>query len=86
VSNKISEALNNAIDSGKVGYGYVSDPAAARYVMDGLIDAENAVPIADECVYVLKQIISDLPTSRDWLDPGLERRARALLKKLEASQ
>lgn len=29
---------------------------------------------------VLKQILQDLPQKRDWLDPALEREARALIK------
>lgn len=33
---------------------------------------------SDEALQVLKQIIHDLPSNKDWLDPHLEARARAL--------
>lgn len=29
---------------------------------------------------ILRQIVNDLPTNRDWLDPDVERVARAALK------
>ncbi len=41
-----------------------------------IIDSETRLP---EYRYVLTQILTDLPTKRDWLDPDLEKRARELL-------
>ena len=32
-----------------------------------------------EALWLLRQIIDDLPVSRDWLNPGVERQAKALL-------
>ena len=34
----------------------------------------------DRAMWLLRQILTDLPTSRDWLDPAVEREARALIK------
>ena len=42
------------------------------------LEATNAVLLE-----VLEQIISDLPTNRDWLSPDLEREAKQLIKKAE---
>lgn len=36
---------------------------------------------APELLAVLEQIIRDLPTKRDWLDPDVEARARAAIAK-----
>jgi hypothetical protein len=33
--------------------------------------------------YLLRQIMSDLPKRRDWLDPEIEKEAKDILKKLE---
>jgi len=35
---------------------------------------------AEAAEAVLKRILSDLPRNRDWLDPDLEKMARALLR------
>jgi len=45
--------------------GFEADAAA-------LLAGENAIEI-------LKQILQDLPTKRDWLDPVLEARAKAVI-------
>lgn len=47
---------------------------------------KNATLIAEspEMYDVLKQILQDLPTNRDWLDPVLEKRAKAIIYKLNA--
>ena len=34
-----------------------------------------------ESLIILKAIINDLPTSRDWLDPEIEKAAREVIKK-----
>jgi len=36
----------------------------------------------ERLLYVLKRIINDLPTNRDWLDPDLEKEAREIIKEL----
>jgi hypothetical protein len=46
---------------------------AVQAWVDTMRDAKNAA------LTVLRLIIEDLPTNRDWLDPTLERRARALV-------
>ena len=62
----------------------VSDVQRAAY-KSGLVEgrkqgeATNAVLLE-----VLKQIITDLPTNRDWLSPDLEREAKQLIKEAEA--
>jgi hypothetical protein len=37
------------------------------------------IAAAPDLLYVLRQIIADLPANRDWLDPQVERMAHALL-------
>lgn len=39
----------------------------------------------DEAVFLLKQILQDLPAKRDWLDPSIERQARSLTNLLGLS-
>jgi hypothetical protein len=39
------------------------------------------IAAAPELLYALQYIISDLPTNRDWLNPALERMARAAIAK-----
>lgn len=41
------------------------------------------IAAAPELFYALRQIISDFPARRDWLDPDLERIARAAIAKAE---
>ncbi len=41
--------------------------------------AEIAINAHDKLVHLLRHIINDLPQRRDWLDPDIEREARALL-------
>jgi len=40
-------------------------------------------PIKEGLAYILGQIINDLPTNRDWLDPALEKSAVSILKNVE---
>lgn len=40
--------------------------------------------LLDNAVWVLKQIIDDLPINRDWLDVNLEAYARNVLKEAQA--
>jgi hypothetical protein len=40
----------------------------------------NLVPMLAD---VLRDIVRDLPSKRDWLDPGIEARARAALAAVE---
>jgi hypothetical protein len=53
------------------------------------VDAANASRFVlcwfahDELTHVLKAILRDLPTKRDWLDPDIERRARAILDEVK---
>lgn len=52
--------------------------------MDCAIDkVANAhlISSAPELYYALQSIVDDLPSSRDWLDPVIERTAREALKK-----
>lgn len=43
----------------------------------------NAEETAQAAVSVLKQILSDLPSNRDWLDPAVELAARNIIKQTE---
>ena len=58
----------------------------ARLRGDLAAQVENDEQLAKENVkarWLLSQIITHLPTSRDWLDPDVEREARALLNQKE---
>jgi len=63
--------------------------ARLREMIDDLacfgLDADGAAALlaGAEALEILKQIIEDLPTKRDWLDPVLEKRAHAALARLE---
>lgn len=37
--------------------------------------------IADDLAYCLNAILQDLPPKKDWLDPSIERHAKAIVKK-----
>ncbi len=37
-------------------------------------------PVKDQLIFVLEQIIKDLPRNKDWLDPTIEEMAEGLLK------
>lgn len=54
-----------------------------RQDMSGVSEANArltaAAPIA---IHLLKRIIDDLPSNRDWLDPSIEREARSLIHSL----
>jgi hypothetical protein len=39
------------------------------------------IAAAPDLLYALQQIVSDLPSNRDWLSPDLERAARAAIAK-----
>ena len=41
------------------------------------------IAAAPDLLYCLQQIIRDLPTRRDWLDPVIEKMARAAIAKAE---
>ena len=56
------------------GIGSVAIPATyTAQVAAALLDGAEALEI-------LKQIIGDLPTNRDWLDPVLEARAKKVTR------
>jgi len=84
------EALNIAVETGQVNKdmkslrksGLVSeniwsdteheyDPEKGYYIPD---------PVQKQLKHVLRQIINDLPTNKDWLDPALEKMAREIIK------
>jgi hypothetical protein len=84
------EALKIALESGQVNSdmdtirqsGLISeniwadtdhkyDPEKGYYIPD---------PVQKKLNYVLGQIINDLPTNKDWLNPALEKMARELIK------
>ena len=43
------------------------------------------IAAAPDLLYVLQQILNDLPTKRDWLDPLLEQHARAATANAQGS-
>jgi len=45
-------------------------------------ELHEAQAMQKHLVEVLRQIIADLPMRRDWLDPHLEKRAKALLNEI----
>jgi len=53
------------------GYYQVSIP---NYKGGEVVNAEAY----DKALFLLRQILQDLPTNRDWLDPQIEREARQL--------
>ena len=53
------------------------------YESDVVVDARICAEIETEKMHaesILRRIIADLPQNRDWLDPQLEREARAILR------
>ena len=50
---------------------------------DGSERARLIATKAPELYEALRDLVGDLPTSRDWLDPYLENRMRALLAEIE---
>jgi len=63
-----NEAVMTGIELGR-------EESAARI---GKLEMAN-----DNALEVLRQIIADLPTNRDWLSPDLEREAKELIKEAE---
>jgi hypothetical protein len=51
-------------------------------LIDG-VKLDRLNEINAELLYCLQQIIQDLPTRRDWLDPVIEQMARAAIAKAE---
>jgi hypothetical protein len=51
-------------------------------LIDG-VKLDRLNEINAELLYCLQQIIQDLPTRRDWLDPVIEKMARAAIAKAE---
>lgn len=73
-------------DTLEVRFGEGPEPVEWPWDADGvpelvsMPEVKGPVPGVDEELrYVLRQILSDLPTNRDWLDPALEKQARALV-------
>jgi hypothetical protein len=74
------------------GQGFIHCPATdqvvcqlwSKYEDDFHNHKANAelIALAPDLAWVLYQIIRDLPQKRDWLNPDLERIAKALLKKI----
>lgn len=45
-----------------------------------LEDEHSPIAVCAALAFVLRRILDDVPTSRDWLDPLLENQARAVLE------
>lgn len=65
-------------------------PSGRRFIAEVSLDYDGAeanarlIASAPCLFYTLSQIISDLPTNRDWLDPELERMAKEAIAKATA--
>jgi hypothetical protein len=63
----------------KQGEGYLAQLGNAQFIC-------LAVNSHDALVHVLGQIINDLPSNKDWLDPAIEAEANSLLKTIKESK
>jgi hypothetical protein len=68
ITGKLFEAAHT-----KKGKGFESTLAVLRSELSGLLEAKR----------LLRRIIADLPQRRDWLDPQVEKAAKALLAEEE---
>lgn len=57
-------------------------PIDAIAIAQGIVDARELA----RCGRILARIIDDLPTSRDWLDPAVEREAVELANAYEEKE
>jgi hypothetical protein len=73
---KLNPCLNDDLLMG-------TNPAFFKAVVPKYGDP-RLVAAAPDMYIILKRIISDLPTNRDWLDPALEKVARAIINKIES--
>lgn len=69
-------------------HGYTDEEirAAARWEVETEMARQTARQTEREAIFLLRQIIDDLPSRRNWLDPALERAARDLLKRVDAQK
>jgi hypothetical protein len=87
---KFDYKLDDDYEYSEEGKGHVAirtvedSPWYVARVPNSLPDKESVAALlsaAPELYEALSQIISDLPTRRDWLDPVLEKMAKAALAK-----
>ncbi len=76
IDGSVVDATNTVIACSGVSlvHGFVPEDDESRF-NDRLISA------APELLWALQQIIQDLPSRRDWLDPDVENVARAAIRK-----